>query len=299
MFRVMRCDHSLLGGEWLLTPQRKLRGQTERETIYSVFTMLEAVRLVNSTSQIPDSEKSALFIGLGIGTSPTSFIHHGINTTIVELDPAVHDFAVKYFALPPNHTAVIQDAVPFVESAALSQPKSFDYIIHDVFTGGAEPTPLFTREFLHGLDTLLKDDGVVAINYAGDIAMPPPRLILNTIHAVFPTCRIYRDSPPEEGAATFINMVVFCTRRAGEPIKFRRAVDGDWLGSLSRREFVPPSERLEMRLEDVKGAGGENGREEVLTRGQEWRVEKYHLEAARRHWRIMRTVLPDGVWENW
>lgn len=299
MFRVMRCDHSLLGGEWLMTPQRKMQGQTGREAVYSVFTMLEAVRLVDSTSHIPDSEKSALFVGLGIGTSPTAFIHHGINTTIVELDPVVHDFALKYFALPPNHTAIIQDAVPFVESVALSQPGSYDYIIHDVFTGGAEPTPLFTLEFLRGLGTLLKDDGVVAINYAGDITMSPPRLILNTIHAVFPTCRIYRDSPPEEGATTFINMVVFCTKRKDKPINFRKAVKEDWLGSLARREFVPPPESLEMRLEDVQGTGGGKEGKEVLKRGEEWKVEKYHLESAKRHWRIMRTVLPNEVWENW
>jgi len=54
-----------------------------------------------------------------------------------------------------------------------------------------------------------------------------------------------------------------------------------------------------MRLEDFNGAGGEDEGEEVLTRGQEWKVEKYHPAAAKRHWKIMRTVLPDGVWENW
>jgi hypothetical protein len=62
MFRVMRCDHSLLGGEWLMTPERETEGQNGHETIYSVFTMLEAVRLVTSASKRPDSEKSALFM---------------------------------------------------------------------------------------------------------------------------------------------------------------------------------------------------------------------------------------------
>lgn len=59
-FRVMRCDHSLLGGNWLATPERIARGQTMDETIYSVFTMLEAVRLVEVRNTAPDSEKSAL-----------------------------------------------------------------------------------------------------------------------------------------------------------------------------------------------------------------------------------------------
>ena len=45
-FRVMRCDHSLLGGEWIHAP--KAYQQKVREPIYSVFAMLEAVRLVET-----------------------------------------------------------------------------------------------------------------------------------------------------------------------------------------------------------------------------------------------------------
>jgi spermidine synthase len=153
----------LLGGEWIVTKKRQAQGQTKKESIYSVFTMLESVRLVEGAAKKPDEEKNALFIGLGIGTSPSAFIQHGINTTIVELDPVVHDFAMKYFDLPANHTVAIEDAVGFVGAESVDHPKSYDYIIHDVFTGGAEPTPLFTLEFLQGLDKLLKDDGVVAI----------------------------------------------------------------------------------------------------------------------------------------
>lgn len=59
-FRVLRCDHSLLGGDWLVTPTRRAQGQTVREPIYQVFTMLEAVRLVETGDSPADSEKSAL-----------------------------------------------------------------------------------------------------------------------------------------------------------------------------------------------------------------------------------------------
>lgn len=91
-------------------------------------------------------------------------IAHGINTTIMELDPVVHEFAVKYFGLPSNHSAAIGDAVTFVESTAQAGlGHMFDYIIHDVFTGGAVPAELFTFEFLSGLNYLLKPDGAIAI----------------------------------------------------------------------------------------------------------------------------------------
>lgn len=101
--------------------------------------------------------------GLGTGSAPKSFIKHGINTTIVELDPVVHEYATKYFELPTNHTAYISDAVPWVADISKAQPESFDFIVHDVFTGGAEPTALFTLEFLQGLHKLLKEDGSIAI----------------------------------------------------------------------------------------------------------------------------------------
>jgi spermidine synthase len=102
--------------------------------------------------------------GLGVGTTPGALIAHGIDTTVVEIDPAVHDFASKYFQLPKNHTAVIEDAVSYTDRlASVTENGRFDYIIHDVFTGGAEPIALFTLEFLQNLYTLLKPGGVVAI----------------------------------------------------------------------------------------------------------------------------------------
>ena len=53
-YRVMRCDHSLLGGEWFA------RDNGPNEPIYGVFVMLEAVRLVKVETPAPFKEKSAL-----------------------------------------------------------------------------------------------------------------------------------------------------------------------------------------------------------------------------------------------
>ncbi len=48
-YRALRCDHSLLGGEWF--PIESRPGSISiPEPIYSVFTMLEAVRLVETNS---------------------------------------------------------------------------------------------------------------------------------------------------------------------------------------------------------------------------------------------------------
>lgn len=88
---------------------------------------------------------------------------HGIETTVVEIDPVVHEFAARYFKLPSNHTSVIADAVTYTQELVDTTDSKFDYVIHDVFTGGAEPVPLFTVEFFENLHALLKPNGVVAI----------------------------------------------------------------------------------------------------------------------------------------
>ena len=77
----------------------------------------------------------------------------------------MHRYASDYFGLPTNHTAVIQDAIAFVDEAVEveTERSKYDYIVHDVFTGGAEPAALFTQEFLEGLSLLLTADGVIAI----------------------------------------------------------------------------------------------------------------------------------------
>lgn len=306
-FRLLRCDHSLLGGEWLVTPEAYRKGQRQRESIFAVFVLLEAIRLVEpidpSVPTLDDSKKSALNIGLGIGTAPNAMIAHGINTTIVELDPVVHHYATKFFGLSRNHTAVIDDAVSYVSDKSVTKPGSFNYIIHDVFTGGAEPVYLFTTEFMQGLYNLLVDDGVVAINYAGDLSLGSTRLVLNTIHAIFPACRIFRDQPPPEthqpGEPDFINMVLICVKndhgKGNAAITFREPVQKDFLGSIARSNFLMPREELEVEYKYVKPEDG--GR--MMGKSDVGELEKYHKEGAVSHWKIMRSVLPAGVWEMW
>lgn len=55
-FRVLRCDHSLLGGQWISPP---VKAKVE-EPIYAVFVLLEAVRLIEYAVMVPDWEASAL-----------------------------------------------------------------------------------------------------------------------------------------------------------------------------------------------------------------------------------------------
>lgn len=306
-YRAMRCDHSLLGGEWLLTEERREKeGWKVDEPIYSVFETLEAVRLVETEPAILDAEAQALVIGLGVGTTPKALLSHGINTTIVELDPVVHDFAMAYFNLPANHTAIIQDAVFWVNATAGAHGASYDYIIHDVFTGGAEPLSLFTDKFLRNLRTLLKPTGVIALNYAGDVNMPLTKKVLTTIGVVFDGhCKIYRDTAPESDAEDdkasvnedFTNIIIFCRNTPGL-ITFRKPTAADFLGSKSREHYMLPDPKLEMPFppRDVDLAVQ---RGLVLQPGDEPKWSSHQSTSATKHWAVMRRVIPARVWELW
>lgn len=216
--------------------------------------------------------------------------------------------------MPLTHNAAIEDAVTYIQKAE-RQHSSYDFIIHDVFTGGAEPVSLFTIEFISTLRRLLKPDGIIAIvsvvpftqfyifiqlmrsqNYAGDLLLPPARLIIRTILSVFPSCRIYREE--ETPAKTkiehdFTNLVIFCINSASG-FSFRPPTQADLLGSRFREMYLYP--RHEVDLSPFKRQVGD---EEVLSRANTRTLEKWRRQGAISHWRIMRTVLPDAVWESW
>jgi hypothetical protein len=60
-FRVMRCDHSLLGGEWVKWPgMGRYQHNRVAEPVFAVFAMLDAVRLVDVPDPVPDHEAKAL-----------------------------------------------------------------------------------------------------------------------------------------------------------------------------------------------------------------------------------------------
>ncbi|KAI6246560.1 Polyamine aminopropyltransferase [Erysiphe necator] len=294
-FRAMRCDHSILGGEWLLNN----RFQRVAEPIYGVFVMLEAIRLVELKDPILDSEATAYVVGLGIGTTPSALIEHGINTTIVEIDPVVYDFAQKYFSLPSNHQSIIADAVSYT-AELVQKGQKYDYIVHDVFTGGAEPLELFTVEFIQDLSAILKPGGVIAINYAGDLSIPVARIVIKTIRSIFPTCRIFRETEKSSASLVangdghdFTNMVIFCTNAANEII-FREPINNDYLGSAAREQFLLPKHEVDESIFAEQETDGDLLKMNDTERFQDWQ-RKNSLG----HWSLMRTVLPPIVWEMW
>lgn len=230
----------------------------------------------------------------------------------MELDPVVHHFAEKYFNLPSNHTSIIGDAIVGVKDmqAAGTEMMTYDFIIHDVFTGGAEPIELFTQEFLQDLSNLLSQDGVIAIvcsyqkahhsmlrrlqNYAGDLLLPSASSVVLTAKSVFPKCRLFRETaaPLKPGFEDPTNMVMFC-RKTSAHFAFREPVEADYLGSGARQHHLLPEHEIEASRFEKQGNG------EIIRRGRTDRLRASQMKNALGHWHVMRTVIPDIVWENW
>lgn len=93
----------------------------------------------------------------------------------------------------------------------------------------------------------------------------------------------------------YTNMVMFC-RKSPEEFSFRDPVEADFLGSPARRQHLKPQQ-------EIPGSYFKRGRQqkgEVLRRGHISReMQSSTVASAAGHWYLMRTVLPDIVWENW
>lgn len=108
--------------------------------------------------------KRVLIVGLGAGhMAGVLKKQYGLEVDTLEIDPAVQDAAVKYFGFQANGASIVGDAR--YEIRHLQGP--YDLIIHDCFTGGSEPAHLLTTETLTQLNSLLAQQGLLALNFVG------------------------------------------------------------------------------------------------------------------------------------
>ncbi|KAI0223886.1 hypothetical protein L0F63_001880, partial [Massospora cicadina] len=196
--RVMRSGHSILGGIFL----------DYEDSIFATFYYLEAVQYIRRSSP---KQASALQIGLGVGISARSLIESGVHVDIVEIDPLVYDYARKFFHLPAPDNVFIQDGYHFLNLVA--NHSTYDFILHDVFTGGTVPNQLFSVEALLLCKRALKQDGILALNYVGGILYPYNSsfgAIMSTLKSAFSHVRVFTEEfHSQSDLGELINLVFF------------------------------------------------------------------------------------------
>jgi spermidine synthase len=108
--------------------------------------------------------KRAVIVGLGGGVLPPILATWGVQSQVVEIEPAMVETAQRYFAFDPSRTPVaIADGRQFLAASA----ERYDYVFLDAFAGEMVPSHLLTREMMSLVDEHLNPGGLVLLNYVG------------------------------------------------------------------------------------------------------------------------------------
>lgn len=315
--RYLRASHSILGGVWIGdqvsqrasgAPLLDAGGIPLGDSIYSAFVLQEAVRLIDiSDRAIRTGQEKALFIGLGAGIAVSSFARQNIDTTVIEIDPAVYNASRQYFGLPDlgSERVFIRDARAVIAEKRLtalqhSTPDvaKYDYVVHDCFSGGEVPAHLFTVEFWEDLKVIMNPEGVVAVNFAGRIDSRPAKAILFTLQRSFGQCRVLHDLPLDQLDLihSFVNLVFFCSPST-KPLVFRSPTETDYSNSHLRAATFDTLQEHEVDLKHIRG-DTMDGDAWVLsdTKNQ---LAVWQQDGALEHWRVMQSIFPETFWATY
>lgn len=285
--RFLISDHSILGGRYT---QREYR----KETIFAQFHVHEAVRLTqrpgdaNGDNEEGGRNGRALCLGLGIGVVAQALHDIGCDVHAVEIDAAVARFAWRYFGVRGPRVDVL-DATKYLDRAQRDKTARFDYVVHDVFTGGAVPLPMFSIATLRAVRKVMLDDGVLALNFVGALDKPPTAAtravsgVWARLAAVFKHVTAFA----EEGESKVHNVVFFASD-VPERMQFRRPVQEDFLGSVIRENTLSSFETRRIDRSSLPTVSGELVSDKEINAGQ-WLT-------ATEHWKAMRNILNDSVW---
>ena len=154
-------DQNQKSSERLLMMNRMVQTWVNAETHKSIWDYVGYVKSI--CSNLPE-KADVLILGLGGGTVANIFENNlGYNVDAVELDRRIVDVARDYFALSHRVNVIVDDARHYLEKT----PKKYDLIFFDVYRGELPPPHVFTLESLAKSKSLLKEDGLIVVNFNG------------------------------------------------------------------------------------------------------------------------------------
>ncbi len=154
------------------------------------------------------SKPRILMLGLGAGTIPfqLSKLYPGkLSIDVVEVNCDYVDLTRKF--LPPgkiDFNIIIQDGADFVKKSK----GKYDIIIQDAYDRGVHiPEQFLDKTFISAAHGALKDDGILAINFAPDVFYLP--LYMRKLRKSFKY--VYRISHIH-----FANYILLCSKKFGK-----------------------------------------------------------------------------------
>jgi spermidine synthase len=213
------------------------------ESLASGEGLLAYQRVVSALPWFNLDAKEALLIGLGAGHLVNEFTGYGLRTDSIEIDPAVAEAAKKYFSYRPSGELWVGDARYSIKKIR----KQYDLIVHDCFTGGAEPFHLLSQEMIVELKRLLKPDGMLVVNFVGFTQadkLKPVQSIARTLDAQFGQRRVFISMPGES-----FNDYIFVMSDAPLELEQRHGVE-HVSAFLQEREVSVDSKHGELITDD-------------------------------------------------
>lgn len=265
--RYLRSDHSIIGAHWLAGGS-------------AAFAFLHAAEVLPFLR--PDA-KDLLVIGLGTGALPTALAKRGVRADVVEIDPAVARYAERYFGFATAGETHIEDARTFLRRAE----KTYDFIVHDTFTGGATPEHLLSIEVVRQLRATLRPGGVLALNMVGfqhGHRALATWAVHRTLRAEFPIVRAFRDSPIERRPEETTNITFFASDL---PLNFAIPADAAFNDPYCAK-ILPALAGWEIVQEVPSG--------DVITDARN-PLGRLQLAVAEAHYAAMAELLPPEVWQ--
>ncbi|KAJ3099984.1 hypothetical protein HDU96_010493 [Phlyctochytrium bullatum] len=259
--RVMRSDHSIIGGHFLVDEYRG-------SSIYGCFYFLSFVKDVMRTAPT-GRRRAALNIGLGIGVAATELMRAGVDVDIAELDGAVVEAAQAHFGMPAPRRTHVGDGRALLDALAgsfLGEPttttaagattptlggkkkkratvgglaerwwsgdasrnetvvekRRYEFVLHDVFANGFVPEQLFSVEAMERVRDVMVADGVLALNFVGRTESKAVKAVHATIGEVFEHVRVFVENGPTEAQASNVTNLVFFASNG--PIEFKPTI---------------------------------------------------------------------------
>ena len=197
-FKVQHAEESVYGWVRVVDDQRYgVRLLLSDSSVLSAMalntgqTLLGYQQIIGLLPLFRPSAHDALLIGLGGGHIARDLKSKGLATVdTIEIDPAVAEASLKYFNFKPTGEFIVGDGRYEIQRLH----KKYDFIIHDCFTGGTEPTHMLTIEMLQQLRGLLSEQGILALNYVGFTKGEGTKAVASvykTLKQVLPNISVY------------------------------------------------------------------------------------------------------------
>eukprot|EP00026_Physarum_polycephalum_P008819 Phypoly_transcript_08921.p1 GENE.Phypoly_transcript_08921~~Phypoly_transcript_08921.p1 ORF type:complete len:377 (+),score=45.84 Phypoly_transcript_08921:320-1450(+) len=264
---------SIIGGYW------EISGNP------SLFTAFEVMSLALYAHPSP---KSALVVGLGIGTFVRRADKVDVICDVVEIDPAVVSLSKQYFGFSTKGQIYTEDAQSFIARTE----NHYDIIVHDIFSGEIS-TSYYTLESLQKFNSALNPNGVFILNYVG---MPKNRatyFMYSTLRHIWPHVRCFLDYEVHNSTKdSLVNMIFFSSHK---PIVINPPPPAEKTEESKRNSFEWVSRnypRMELDFHKVE-VGEEDFLDETNKEMLRWRDEE-----KREYVKAMLQLLDESAWRD-